>query len=78
VFGVGSRFFPKSRISVGYWAVGEMLGIHGKWRKREDLCCEVAELGDTVYVRPLVHVMEHNVVPLVRVQQFLDMPIEKV
>lgn len=49
-----------------------------KWRTREDLVAEVAEVGDTVYVKPLVHVLQHNRVPLVRVQEFLGLSADKV
>jgi hypothetical protein len=65
-------------MSVGYWAVGEMLGEQVKWRVRDDLLSQVAEVGDTVYVRPLVHILEHNAIPLVRVQEFLGLAAEKV
>ena len=68
------------RLSVGYWAVEEVLketpGI--KWRQRDDLMAEVAEVGDTVYVKPMVHIVEHNAVPLVRVKEFLGLRSSKV
>ena len=65
---------------MGYWAVGEILGASAgtRWRRRDDLLAEVAEVGDTVYVKPLVHLLEHNAVPLVRVKDFLGLASSKV
>jgi hypothetical protein len=42
-----------------------------QWRLREDLSAEVCEAGDTVYVKPLVHLLKDNRVPLLRVKEFL-------
>ncbi len=35
-------------------------------------------MGDTVYVKPMVHVLEHNAVPLRRVREFLGLAADKV
>jgi peptidyl-tRNA hydrolase len=79
---------------VGLWTVHEMMGPDIKWSRREDLVAEVAEvkktgvcvcvltrggqMGDTVYVKPLVHVLAHNAEPLRRVKDFLGLPSDKV
>ena len=77
---MGSTFFPRSRLSVGLWAVNEMLSLQSgvRWRRRDDLMADVAELGDTVYVKPTVHLLEHNAVSLLRVKNFLGLNSSKV
>ena len=41
-------------------------------------CVRRPQMGDTVYVKPMVHVLEHNAVPLRRVREFLGLPADKV
>lgn len=36
------------------------------------------QVGDTVYVKPMVHILEHNKHPLVRVREFLGLSADKV
>lgn len=65
--------------SVGAWAITEVIAtVPGvKWRIREDLSAEVCEAGDTVYVKPLVHLLKDNRVPLLRVKEFLGITVDK-
>jgi peptidyl-tRNA hydrolase len=77
VFGMGSYYFPKARMSVGAWAISSVISAP-HWHTRDDLLADVAEVGDTVYARPLVHTMQHNAIPLARVRAFLGLPADKV
>jgi peptidyl-tRNA hydrolase len=80
VFGYGSRYFPNSRMSIGFWCVDQVLqGMRGvKWRMREDLMCEVAEVGDSAFVKPIAHTADHNTAALRRVKRFLGLPGDRV
>lgn len=77
---MGSLYYPTARVSAGLWALGELLARTpaAAWQHRADLLADVAEVGDTVYVRPAVHIVEHNRLPLERVRDFLGLPVDKV